>query len=187
MRSITGNCRHMSNLMEEALVLSRVDAGKMLCEPQPIDLAALCRRITDEALSACQCEGKINLTVAPNCLTALADERLLRHIFANLLSNALKYSPPGSPIDFEVASEGADAIFVVRDRGIGIPEADREWLFEPFHRGRNIENRAGTGLGLTIVKRCVEVHGGRISVQSEINQGTAFTVRLPLFPNKTAP
>ena len=184
LRSITGNSRHMSSLMEEALVLSRVDAGKMLCEPALLDLAALCRRITDEALSACRCEGKINVNVAPDCEMARADERLLRHIFTNLLSNALKYSPPGAPIDFEVTCEGADAVFTVRDRGIGIPESDREWLFEPFHRGQNVENRPGTGLGLTIVKRCVELHNGRISVQSEVGRGAEFTVRLPLFPSE---
>jgi len=162
-----------------------VDAGKMLCEPMPLDLAALCRRITDEALSACRCDGKINLSVAENCIIARADERLLRHILTNLLSNALKYSPPGAPIDFEVTCQGADAVFVVRDRGIGIPGADRAWLFEPFHRGRNVENRPGTGLGLTIVKRCVELHGGRIAVQSEPDRGSEFTVRLPLFPADT--
>ncbi len=184
LRSITGNSRHMSSLMEEALVLSRVDAGKMLCEPMPIDLAALCRRITDESLSACRCEGKIILNVAQDCTIARADERLLRHILTNLLSNALKYSPPGAPIEFAVTCEMPDAVFIVRDRGIGIPEADRQWLFEPFHRGRNVENRPGTGLGLTIVKRCVELHGGRISVQSEVDHGTQFTVRLPLFPHE---
>lgn len=182
LRSITGNSRHMSNLMEEALVLSRVDAGKMLCEPALIDLAALCRRITDEAVSACRCGGNINLNVAPECNSASADERLLRHIFGNLLSNALKYSPAGAAIDFTVSREGADALFIVRDHGIGIPEADREWLFEPFHRGRNVENRPGTGLGLTIVKRCVELHGGRITVESELDHGASFMVRLPLFP-----
>jgi PAS domain S-box-containing protein len=184
LRSITGNSRHMSSLMEEALVLSRVDAGKMLCEPTLLDLAALCRRITDEALSACQCGGKINLTVAPDCSMARADERLLRHIFTNLLSNALKYSPAGTAIDFAVTRDNADAVFVVRDRGIGIPEADRDWLFEPFHRGRNVEHRPGTGLGLTIVKRCVELHAGRIAVKSEVGQGAEFTVRLAVFPGE---
>jgi signal transduction histidine kinase len=156
----------------------------MLCEPLLLDLAALCRRITDEALSACRCEGKINLHIAPDCEIARADERLLRHIFTNLLSNALKYSPPGAPIEFDVTREGPEAVFSVRDGGIGIPEADREWLFEPFHRGRNVENRPGTGLGLTIVKRCVELHSGRISVQSEVGRGAEFTVRLPLFPSE---
>jgi PAS domain S-box-containing protein len=187
LRSISGNCRHMSSLMEEALVLSRVDAGKMLCEPAPTDLAALCRRIIEESVSACQCGGNVQLSISPTCAEAFADERLLRHIFGNLLSNALKYSPPEAPIQFDITREGSEALFVVRDRGIGIPEEDRQWLFEPFHRGRNVESRAGTGLGLTIVKRCVEVHGGRISVQSEVNQGAAFTVRLPLFPNKSEP
>jgi PAS domain S-box-containing protein len=184
LRSISGNTRHMSALMEEALVLSRVDAGKMLFVPALVDLATVCRRITDEALSACRCDGNIQLTVSEDCADARGDERLLRHIFTNLLSNALKYSPPGMPIDFEVVCQRPDAVFIVRDRGIGIPETDREWLFEAFHRGRNVGDRPGTGLGLTIVKRCVELHGGRISLQSEPGR-TEFTVRLPLFPMAT--
>lgn len=181
LKSITGNSRHMSSLMEEALVLSRVDAGKMLCEPTELDLPLLCRRITEEAISASERRNPINLEVAPGCGAARADERLLRHIFSNLLSNAIKYSAPGSPVDFGLRCEGTDAIFRVRDRGIGIPENDREWLFEAFHRGKNVGDRPGTGLGLTIVKRCVELHGGGIALQSAAGQGTEITVRLPLF------
>jgi PAS domain S-box-containing protein len=181
LRSIVGNTRHMSHLMEEALVLSRVDAGKMLCEPAPVDLAALCRRFMEETLSASGRPLPIHLRVADDCVAACADQRLLRHIFNNLLSNALKYSPADGVVNFEVTRDGADALCVVRDQGIGIPEADHEWLFEAFHRGRNVGERPGTGLGLTIVKRCVELHGGRITLRSQENQGSEFTVRLPIF------
>jgi signal transduction histidine kinase len=72
-------------------------------------------------------------------------------------------------------------VFEVIDRGIGIPDADREWLFNAFHRGRNVGQRPGSGLGLVIVKRCVELHHGRISVKSSLGEGTTFTVRLPVF------
>jgi len=75
---------------------------------------------------------------------------------------------------------------VVRDRGIGIPEADREWVFAPFHRGRNVGDRAGSGLGLGIVKRCVELHGGCVRLESQVGAGTVVTVRLPVFAAATA-
>jgi PAS domain S-box-containing protein len=179
--SIAKNTRQMSSLMEEVLVLSRADSGKMVCQRAPLDLAALCHRLADEVASATGGQCPIELEVAPECAATEADERLLRHIFTNLLSNAVKYSPPGSAVRFTVRRENGDAICRIRDHGIGIPEADRPWLFHAFHRGRNVGDRPGTGLGLTIVKRCVELHGGRISLQSESGQGTVVTVRIPLF------
>jgi PAS domain S-box-containing protein len=184
LQSITKNTRLMSNLMEEVLVLSTVDSGKMLCEPTPLDLAALGRRLTAEVLSATHRQCPIRLNVAPDSVEAWADEKLLRHVFTNLLSNAIKYSPPGKEVLFEIVREDDDALCRVCDQGIGIPEADREWLFEAFRRGRNVGERPGTGLGLTIVKRCVELHGGGITLESKLGEGTTVTVRLPLFtPN----
>jgi signal transduction histidine kinase len=171
----------MASLMEEVLVLSRVDSGKMVCEPAPLDLAGLCRRLTDEVLAATHRQCPIQLRVAAAGAQACADERLLRHILTNLLSNAVKYSPAGSPVDFEIRREDREAVCVIRDRGIGIPEPDREWLFDAFHRGRNVGDRPGTGLGLTIVKRCVELHGGQITLQNAPGGGTEFLVRLPIF------
>jgi signal transduction histidine kinase len=69
----------------------------------------------------------------------------------------------------------------IRDQGIGIPEADREWLFNAFHRGHNVDDRPGTGLGLVIVKRCIDLHGGKINVESKLGEGTVVTVRLPIW------
>ena len=104
----------------------------------------------------------------------------LQHIFANLLTNAVKYSDPGQLVRFEIACTGQEIVFVARDQGIGIPEADKEWLFNAFHRGRNVDDRPGTGLGLVIVKRCVDLHGGKIEMESKFGEGTVATVRLPL-------
>jgi signal transduction histidine kinase len=109
----------------------------------------------------------------------LADERLLRHIFTNLLTNAVKYSEGARSVHFELRTEGAEILSTIRDQGIGIPEADREWLFNAFHRGQNVGNRPGTGLGLVIVKRCVDLHRGTIQVESRLGEGTSITVRLP--------
>jgi signal transduction histidine kinase len=105
---------------------------------------------------------------------------LLRHIFSNLLSNAIKYSPSGSAVYFKLAIEDNIATFEVQDSGIGIPPKDLPRLFESFHRASNVRDISGTGLGLAIVKNSVDLHGGKITVQSEEGLGTTFTVLLPL-------
>jgi signal transduction histidine kinase len=87
----------------------------------------------------------------------------------------------GQQVEFSVRRHGDDAVFIVRDHGIGIPEVDQVRLFEAFHRCSNVGQTAGTGLGLLIVKRCVDLHQGNLSFESKLNKGTTFTVRLPLF------
>ncbi|MCI0537459.1 MAG: PAS domain S-box protein [Verrucomicrobiales bacterium] len=181
LQSIQKNTRRMAGLMEEVLVLSKVEAGKMDFKPAPIALPAFYRRLTDEVLAATEHKCPINLECALPPGPASADDRLLRHIFTNLLTNAVKYSPAGSQVDFGIARDGGEMLCRVRDRGIGIAEADRERLFTAFHRGRNVGNTPGTGLGLTIVRRCVELHGGTIEVESTVGEGTTMIVRLPVF------
>ena len=112
--------------------------------------------------------------------TVCLDEKLLRHILSNLLSNALKYSPLNSTVDFEVAFQDREVIFKIQDWGIGISPEDQTHVFESFHRGTNVGTIPGTGLGLAIVKKCVDLQGGNIMVNSEVGVGTVFTVRLPL-------
>jgi signal transduction histidine kinase len=187
LQSITKNTRRMSDLMEEVLLLGRFEAGKMNYQPSALDWAAFCRRIVDEMLSATGRRCPIELSIETLPAGAQADERLLRHIFTNLLTNAAKYSEPGRPVRWSVRAEGREAICVIQDEGIGIPEPDLEWLFNAFHRGRNVGTRPGTGLGLVIVKRCVELHGGRIKVESTVGKGTTVTVRVPVFTASTPP
>jgi signal transduction histidine kinase len=135
--------------------------------------------------SATNSRCPIHFTAAPALAQAQADEGLLRHIFTNLLNNASKYSAAGSAVEFQLEASGHLALFTVRDRGIGIPEADTRLLFQAFHRGRNVGDTPGTGLGMTIVKRCVELHGGKIAFESKEGYGTTFIVALP--PFGTAP
>jgi PAS domain S-box-containing protein len=179
--SIRKNTRRMAELMEEVLVLSRFDAGKMDCKPCPLDLAVLLRRIVDELLSITNRVCPIELSIPFGSNEAKVDERLLRHILTNLISNAVKYSPAGEPVALIAAQAGRELVLRIEDRGIGIPEEDRQWLFNAFHRCRNVGDRPGTGLGLVIVKKCVELHGGKITITSKVNQGTTITVILPVF------
>jgi PAS domain S-box-containing protein len=181
LRSIHKNSRRMADLMEEVLLLGRIDAGKMDFRPAQVDLPALCRRIVDEVKSVTDSVCPIELTVANDVSMATSDERLLRHIFVNLVTNGVKYSSPGTTVEVHLAREGTSLMATIRDQGIGIPEADQPFIFKAFQRGRNVGNRPGTGLGLMIVKRCVELHDGSIEFKSVVGAGTTFTVRLPVF------
>ena len=166
LQSIRNNTRCMAGIMEEVLHVGSFDAGKMEFKPAPLDLPSFVQRLVDEVLSITnrRCPIELLLVKMPDGIEL--DERLLRHIFTNLLTNAVKYSDPGRAVQFEIKRTGPEIVCTVRDQGIGIPDADREWLFNAFHRGHNVDDRPGTGLGPVIVKRCVDLHGGRISVES---------------------
>lgn len=181
LESITRNTRRMAEMMEEILVLSRLDAGKLDFQPAPLDLNGFCRRVVDEVLSATNRRCPIELSLNSVPPPAQADERLLGHIFTNLLSNAVKYSEPGATVRFTLQRDGPDVVCLVYDRGIGISEDDQQQLFKAFHRGGNVGSRPGTGLGLLLVKRCADLHGGKVEVSSRIGEGTTVIVRLPVF------
>jgi PAS domain S-box-containing protein len=181
LQSIQKSARRMADLMEEALLLGRFEAGRMDFKPKLLDLGLLCERVVAEVGSATQQRCPIGLMVAPEARQGYGDEPLLRHVFINLLSNAVKYSAPGQAVDFELARHGQHAVCTVRDRGMGIAPEDQPWLFRAFYRGRNAANRPGTGLGLVIAKRSLELHGGTIELQSAVGQGTVFTARFPAF------
>ena len=181
LRSIVDSTQDMAHIMEEVLLLSRVEAANYPCQADRFDLADLCHRLVDEQHTATgrRCPIELKLGALPDAVCA--DSTLLRHVFTNLLSNAVKYSPPGVPVEFAVQREAHEAVFLIRDRGIGIPPADLSGLFSAFCRGSNTDGIPGTGLGLVIVKRCVELHHGQIDLRSELGAGTRVAVRLPLF------
>jgi signal transduction histidine kinase len=184
LHSIARNTGRMAGMMEEVLVLSRLEAGKLVFEPAPLDFNSFCRRIVDEVLSATSHRCPIELTLDSIPAQAEADEGLLGHIFTNLLSNAVKYSEAGTVVHFIVARKGREAVCLVRDQGIGISQEDQQKLFNAFHRGSNVGTRPGTGLGLLLVKRCAELHGGSVQLHSHLGEGTTLTVRLPVFSNR---
>ena len=176
--------RNLAGLIEEVLLLSRVEEGRLQFTPVPIDLEKLGRTLCDELRSATGGSCPIHFQVTEPLEGAISDEAVLRHIVSNLLSNACKYSEPGFPVDFQVARRNGDAVFTIRDRGIGIPAEDQGRLFTSFSRGGNVGQRPGTGLGLVVVQRCVQLHRGAISIDSAVGSGTTVTVTLPVF---TAP
>ncbi len=181
LQSIRKNTRRMAGLMEEVLLIGSFDAGRMQFKPAALELLTFVRRLLDEVASATKRRCPIELLIAEMPRKVQADERLLRHIFTNVLTNAVKYSDAGGVVQFEIVRAGAEIVCTIRDQGIGIPEPDQEWLFNAFHRGCNVGDRPGTGLGLVIVKRCLDLHGGKIKVHSKLGEGTSVILRLPIF------
>ncbi len=179
-RRIQSAVLRMTQLLEDILTIGKAEAGRLKFEPSRMDLETFCREIV-ESIQISVCPHHIlNFVFLGDCTNAEMDEKLLGHIITNLLSNAIKYSPQGGTVQFDLVCTDSWAIFRIQDQGIGIPQEDLEKLFESFSRATNVGMIPGTGLGLTIVKKCVELHRGKIAVESEPGVGTTFTVTLPL-------
>jgi signal transduction histidine kinase len=181
LRAVRKAVHRMNDLIDDVLLLGKFDAGAMICTPASLDLPAFCRHVAKEIESAAARDGAIQFTAMGVDNDASADEGLLHHILANVLGNAVKYSAPNQKVEFILRRRGLDAEFVVRDFGCGIPLTDQSRLFTAFYRGSNVGHTAGSGLGLVIAKRCVDLHGGSIRCESKPGTGTKFTVTLPLF------
>lgn len=176
---IQASAKLMNHLLTDILTLTRAEAGKLDCKPQLINLESFCLNLLEDLrlfdikphLIEFQNNGaffRVNL-----------DEKLLYSILSNLLLNAIKYSDTGKKISLILNSEPKTMVFQVIDEGIGIPLAEQQKIYEPFYRCENAENIVGTGLGLAVVKKCVERHQGEITVKSEVGVGTTFTVKIP--------
>ncbi|MDX2109729.1 MAG: ATP-binding protein [Verrucomicrobiota bacterium] len=196
-QEIQNSVDRMTEMMDDLLLFGRIEAQKMECTPVRLDLRRLCNQSIADVAHYSSVSRVIVCTVAPDAAIAFLDEKLLRHILSNLLSNAVKYSSPDKPITLEIKRMVGHPLentklpqqdhleIKVIDCGIGIPAADIPRLFQTFHRASNVGNRAGTGIGLAIVKQCVELHGGTIHVESTEGHGTTFWVCLPFAPLDT--
>jgi PAS domain S-box-containing protein len=180
LHGIQGAVKRMNALIEDVLIIGKAEAGALQFDPRPVDLRDLCHRVVEELRGGVAKQHVIKFEHQFEHGSLDLDEKLLRHILTNLLSNAVKYSPPESAVSLLLAERDNQALIEVTDQGIGIPPEDQAHLFESFHRASNVGTRQGTGLGLVIVKKAVELHGGTISVDSKLNAGTRISVRLPL-------
>lgn len=178
--TIRSSIKRITQLLDDVLVLSQSEAGKLAFNPASLDLTQFCQRLVEEFQFSAGEKHTIVHTYQEDTSYVPLDENLLRHILTNLLSNALKYSPAGGTVWFDHTLDQEAVTFRIRDEGIGIPEADRPKLFSSFYRCSNTAKLPGTGLGLTIVKEAVELHGGHISFSSEVGQGTTFVVVIPV-------
>lgn len=171
--------RQMTDLLEDVLTLSRSESGMLKFAPDEIALDAFCRGVLHEVEISIDETHTFQYTCAEQLDILWMDQKLLRHILGNLLTNAVKYSPAGSTVYVDIGLENSNVVITVRDQGSGIPEDAMDHLFEPFFRAKNAEAVIGSGLGLAIVKQAVDLHHGTITVESRIGQGSTFRVVLP--------
>jgi signal transduction histidine kinase len=179
-QSIRAGVDRMTRMLDNVLVIGRAEAQMLEFKPALTDLAAFCDGLVDEMRLVSGVNHTLDYSYEGARGPVQVDERLLRHVLVNLISNAFKYSPRGSRVAFRVRVNNGAAAFEVRDSGIGIPPEDQPRLFETFHRARNVGNISGTGLGLAIVKKSLDLHGGSIRFDSAPGQGTRFEVTIPL-------
>lgn len=177
---IEAAAKRMTELLNDVLIIGQAEAKKLEFNPELLDLEEFCHDLVEEIKLGHGAEHTIAFSSQGQFPQACLDKNLLRQILVNLLSNAIKYSPEGGLCSFEVFCQDEDVIFQIKDQGIGISLDDQQRLFESFHRGTNVGQIPGTGLGLTIVKNAVNLHGGQITVNSSVGVGTTFSVRLPL-------
>ena len=172
----------LSRLTENLLALARADAGEGVAAREQVDLAVLCHEVTRK-LSSLSDERKVSIAVhAPSAVIMRGDSLALERVLANLVENALRYSPKGEQVTLTAGVEEGVGFVHVADTGPGIPSEHLPHLFERFYRVDKARSRefGGAGLGLSIVKAFVEAHGGSVVVASELGKGTVFTVRVPL-------
>jgi signal transduction histidine kinase len=196
LHQIQSEVKHMTALMEDVLFLSRSNTNKAKLSLTKFDLLSFISQLLRQMQRTFAQEYTLNSSIyiyssntsienlhfqndLPTLIVKM-DEKLLRQILTNLLTNAIKYSPQNKIVDFQLTVEQDQVVFVISDHGIGIPDEDLEHLFGAFHRGKNVGILPGTGLGLSIVKNCIDIHDGSISVESQLDIGTKFTVVLPI-------
>jgi two-component system, OmpR family, sensor kinase len=177
----------MTHLIDNLLNSSRlIDGGADLyVQPAEMDMTALLREVCQlhrEMVPGTQIIEHLGAGPVPEPVPMIGDAKLLFQVFSNLLSNAVKYSPGGGAIEIGATNSAAEVVVAIADRGIGVPAADLEHLFERYHRGSNVSGIVGTGVGLYLVKMAVELHHGHVDVESKEGEGSRFSVRLPRRP-----
>jgi signal transduction histidine kinase len=173
--------QHLLSLINDVLDLSRVEAGQVELEMTPFSLReALESGVVMVRERAVQGGVKVELAADPQVDVVEGDERRIRQVIFNLLANAVKFTPSGGAVDVTAARADGEIRISVADTGPGIAAEDRERIFEEFQQGEAaVQQREGTGLGLALSKRLVELHGGRIWVDSEVGEGSTFVFTLP--------
>lgn len=169
----------MTDLIGNVIFIGKSDSDRLQFTPHPLDLNYFCNSIVRDMQLINGTKHKINTEFNLEITQIIADEILLRHIIFNLLSNAFKYSVNNEDIEFKVKSDNNFVSFVITDHGIGIPEKEQDKIFEVFHRASNVGAISGTGLGLSVVVRSLELHKGNIKLQSKEGVGSTFTVNIP--------
>jgi two-component system, cell cycle sensor histidine kinase DivJ len=191
-RVICESGQHLLAVVNGILDVSRIEGGHFRLKPEPVAIAPVVEGIYEMMLLRAEQSGvSLDLDVAPDLPQIVADRIAMRQILINLISNAVKFTPEGGSVDVTVRMSGSDLLMVIADTGIGIAEEDLAQVGDPFFQASSSYSRPyeGTGLGLSVVKGLVDLHGGAFDIASRIGEGTRVSVRIPREAQltKTAP
>jgi signal transduction histidine kinase len=177
---IENSVRILNNLLTSVLFFGKADADQMKFRPKKMFTGAFVKELLDTINAGLENDVKINSKTISLPKTITTDSELLYQVFENLLSNATKYSKDGQEVDFILEYIDTNLIGTIVDRGIGIPKKEQKLLFDRFFRAHNVGIIEGSGLGLSIAKKCVEVLNGEITFESSEDKGTTFKVVIPV-------
>ncbi len=175
---IKKSVKNLNDILEDFLSLGKLNEGRIEIKCEPVPLRQLLEDIAED-IKAVLKEGQFFLLDCQRDITIDTDKKLLRNILINLITNAIKFSDPGKKIIIGIEREKLHTKISVTDEGIGISEEDQAHLFGSFFRGANAMNIQGTGLGLHIVKRYIDLLGGKLELKSELNKGTTISFSIP--------
>jgi signal transduction histidine kinase len=181
-KNINRGASNLNNRIDELLDLARGEIGMLQLKPELVDLPKLLREVADDMTPVASSHGQsLILELPPSLPLAWADEGRLRQVVLNLLNNAAKFTPEGGKIILRAREDSANLVVEVQDTGRGITGEEQQRLFEPYHRlESDRDHLSGLGLGLALCKTLVELHGGRIWVQSQSGRGSIFGFSVPL-------
>ena len=179
LQNIKDQVLHLTKVVSDVMMVSKIQEGKLSYNAKSIDLVSLCRGVMEGFNADKHLKNKIQfISEFPELLMDL-DSRLIVQVMNNLISNAIKYAQPNPVVKLKLYQQGPEIRLSIHDNGIGIPTADQRNLFQPFYRAENVKQIQGNGLGLNIVRESVLLHGGSITFDSKLGEGSVFVVHLP--------
>lgn len=177
---IKSSITNLTEILNDFLSLGKLEEGLVRNNPEEFEIISFAQSVVEELRNIAKEDQQIQFFHNKDQMLIALDRQLLKNVVINLLSNAIKYSPTGKNIEFKIDISDNTLLIHIVDKGIGIPDEDQKHLFERFFRAKNSTNIQGTGLGLNIVKKYVELMGGEVIFSSIVNEGTTFTVKLPV-------
>jgi two-component system sensor histidine kinase BaeS len=169
----------LGHLVEDLQTLAAAQAAGLELTPRPLDLGRVAADAA-QSLAGRFRAGRVHLYQDLPPAPAVGDPRRLHQVAVNLLTNAIKFTPPGGTVEVRTFSNQAEAVLEVTDTGPGVPEEEREAIWQRFYQGRAGKARPGSGIGLAVVKELVAAHGGTVSLESPLGGGAKFTVHIPI-------
>jgi len=172
----------LNNMIEDILSLSKLEEGKVILKQEAVDLQELVTQIFSEVKTI---YPNIRLYLEGGNSTIYSDVKVLQHVLMNLIENGCKYGIDGGKVEVGIKTEPENIKITIADNGIGIPDQEENNIYDRFYRAANAENIKGTGLGLNIVRKNLELLGGTVEFESELNLGTTFTINIPKHEENT--